>query len=263
METANADLVPTAIRCMEKNLAIHMDKPGGESLEPFVRLRKSCEEKKLPFQIGYVFRCNPAFQWCIKAVRQGWLGEILEVEGSMNHNYGGDAYQHYLGHFAGGIMYNLGGHLIDVIVAMLGEPKRVFSFLKSAPGWHESIKNNCLAILEYPHATVTLRACSLDPDGLVHRRFRIVGTKGTVELCPLERFDGEPLRMRVTLLEGNEKYPKGTHILDFGVIHDRYAAQLLELSRMVNGEMVNPYGCEHDILVHKVLLAAAGYIKWI
>jgi len=262
VETANADLVPTAIRCMERNLAIHMDKPGGESLEPFARLRKTCEERNLPFQMGYMFRANPALQWCVKAVRRGWLGEILEVQGSMSHNYGGDAYQDYLGRFAGGIMYNLGCHLIDLAVTMLGEPEQVVPFLKSAPGWPETVKNNCLAILEYPRATVTLRVCSLDPDGLVRRRFRVAGTKGAAELCPLERFDGQPLRMRLTLLEGNEDYPAGTHTVDFGVIRDRYAAHLLELARMINGETANPYGCEHDILVQKVLLAAAGYTKW-
>ena len=262
VETPNADLVPTAIRCMERNLAMHMDKPGGESLEPFARLRKGCEERKLPFQMGYMFRGNPALQWCIKAVRRGWLGEIFEVQGSMSHNYGGDAYQDYLCQFAGGIMYNLGCHLVDLVVSMLGEPEQVVPFLKSAPGCHEAVKNNGLAILEYPRATATLRGCSMDPDGLARRRFRVCGTRGAAELCPPERFDGQPLRMRLTLLEGNEDYPEGTHTVDFGVIRDRYAVQLLDLAGMINGEMANPYSCEHDILVQKVMLAAAGYAPW-
>ena len=82
VETPNLDLVPAALRCMERNLAIHMDKPGGEDLELFALLRKGCEERKLPFQMGYMFRGNPAMQWCLKAVHNGWLGEIFEVQGS-------------------------------------------------------------------------------------------------------------------------------------------------------------------------------------
>jgi predicted dehydrogenase len=262
VETPNLDLVPVAMRCMERGLAMHMDKPGGENLELFARLRKSCEERKLPFQMGYMFRNNPAMQWCLKAVCSGWLGEIFEVQGSMSHNYGGDVYQEYLGNFAGGIMFNLGCHLIDLIITMLGRPEKITPFLKSAPGWPDSVKNNCLTIMEYPNCTVTLRACSLETDGIARRRFKICGTKGSVELCPLERFDGQPLLMDLFLKEAIPGYVAGAHTVDFGIIRDRYEAQLLELAKIINGEMENPYTYEHDYLVQEVLLAAAGYTKW-
>ena len=262
VETPNADLVPTAIRCMERNLAMHMDKPGGENLKLFGRLRKGCEERGLPFQMGYMFRNNPAIRLCLKAVRGKWLGDVFEVQAGMSHNYGGEAYQQYLANFKGGIMFNLGCHLIDFIIAMLGRPEKITPFLKSAPGLPDSVKNNCLTIMEYPHATVTLRAASLEVDGLNHRRLKLCGTKGTIELSPLERFDGQPLQMRLTLLEGNEKYAAGTHAVDLGIKLDRYQDQLLELARIINGEMANPYTYEHDYLVQEALLAAAGYTKW-
>jgi len=262
VETPNSDLVPTALRCMERNLAMHMDKPGGEDLEAFCELRKGCEDRKLPFQMGYMFRNNPAIQFSQKAVREGWLGEVFEIQASMSHNYGGAAYQAYLGEFEGGIMFNLGCHLIDVIVPMLGRPERVVPFLKSAPGFLDTIKNNALAIMEYPHATVTIRACSVEVDGLANRRLKICGTKGTIDLCPLERFDGRPLLMRLSLLEGNAEYAAGTHTVDFGIKRDRYDDQLLELAKTVNGEMDNPYGYEHDVLVQELLLACAGYREW-
>ncbi len=262
VETPNLDLVPTALRCMEQNLAMHMDKPGGEDLELFGKLLEGCKAKKLPFQMGYMFRGNPAMKWCLKAVSKGWLGEIFEVQGSMSHNYGGNAYQEYIGKFQGGIMFNLGCHLIDFIVAMLGRPEKITPFLKSAPGYPEKIKNNCLTIMEYPHATVTLRACSLEADGVNRRRFKLCGTKGSVELCPLERFDGQPLQMQLTLLEGNEEYEAGAHIVDFGLQRDRYEEQLLELAKIINGEMENPYTYKHDYLVQEVVLAASGYTNW-
>ncbi|MDY0040178.1 MAG: Gfo/Idh/MocA family oxidoreductase [Desulforhabdus sp.] len=262
VETPNLDLVPTALRCMERNLAMHMDKPGGEDLDFFSRLRKGCEERKLPFQMGYMFRNNPAMQWCLKAVRQGWLGKIFEVQGSMSHNYGGEAYQEYIGKFKGGIMFNLGCHWFDLIIAMVGRPESITPFLKSAPGFPDHIKNNCLTILGYPNATVKIQVCSLEIDGFNRRRFKVCGTKGSVELCPLERFDGQPLEMRLALLEGNEEYAAGTHIVDFGIKHDRYKDQLLELAKIINGEMENPYTYEHDYLVQEVLLAASGYTEW-
>ncbi|HCE46922.1 MAG TPA: gfo/Idh/MocA family oxidoreductase [Lentisphaeria bacterium] len=262
VETPNADLVPTAIRCMERGLAMHMDKPGGEELELFGRLRKGCEDRRLPFQMGYMFRSNPAIQFSQRIVREGWLGEIFEIQANMSHNYGGDAYQTYLGEFKGGIMFNLGCHLIDFIIPMLGRPEKIEPFLKSAPGFPDTIRNNCVAILEYPHATVTLRACSLEVEGLSNRRLKICGTKGTIELCPMERFDGQPLQMNLMLKEAIPDYAAGTHTVDFGIKRDRYADQLFELAKTINGEMENPYGYEHDYLVQETLLAASGYTKW-
>ncbi|MEI8246512.1 MAG: Gfo/Idh/MocA family oxidoreductase [Lentisphaerota bacterium] len=262
VEVPNTDLVPAALRCMERGLAMHMDKPGGEDLKLFGKLLDGCKSRNLPFQMGYMFRNNPAMQLCRKAIEQGWLGDIFEVQAGMSHNYGGDEYQEYMGKFPGGIMFNLGCHLIDLIISMLGRPARITPFLKSTPGLPDAIKNNCLTIMEYPCATVTLRACSREVDGLNRRRFKVCGAKGSVELCPLERFDGQPLQMRLTLLDGNEEYAAGTHIVDFGVKLDRYEEQMLELAKIINGEMMNPYTYEHDYLVQEVVLAAAGYTTW-
>mgnify|MGYP000970672626 CR=1 FL=1 len=262
VEVPNNDLVPTAIRCMEHNLAMHMDKPAGENLELFGKLLSGCRERNLPFQMGYMFRNNRAIQFCIQAVRENRLGDIFEVRANMSHNYGGEPYQEYLAKFKGGIMFNLGCHLIDFIVAMFGRPEKITPFLKSTAGVANDSKNNCQAILEYPHTLVTLYACSKEVDGLHRRHLKICGTKGTIELSPLERFDGKPLQMRLTLLEDNEDYSAGTHTVDFGVTEDRYEDQLLELAKIINGEIKNPYTYEHDYLVQEVLLAAAGYTQW-
>jgi len=238
VETPNNDLVPTAIRCMEHNLAIHMDKPAGEDLRLFKKLLEGCKERNLPFQMGYVFRNNLAIQFCLKAVRKNWLGNIFEVEATMSHDYGGKDYQDYLGNFKGGIMFNLGCHLIDFIITMFGKPQKITPFLKS------------------------MYACDLEVNGIARRRLKICGTKGTIELSPLERFDGKPLQLLLTLREGNEEYSAGTHIVNCGVKYDRYQDQLLELAKIINGEMENPYTYEHEYLVHEVVLAASGYIKW-
>lgn len=262
VETPNLDLVPTAIRCMERGLAMHLDKPGGDDLVLFGRLLEGCRERNVPLQMGYMFRNNPAMQLCRRAVREGWLGEVFEFHAGMSHDYGGNEYQKYLANFKGGILFNLGGHLIDLVVSMLGRPECVTSFLKSAPGSPENSMSNGLAVLEYRHAHVLLHACSREVDGLLHRRLKVCGTGGTVELCPLERFDGEPLTMRLTLGEDNEEYAAGTHFVDFGVQRDRYRAQILELARVINGEIENPYTYEHDLVVQEVLLAASGYSEW-
>lgn len=262
VEVPNNELVPVALRCMERNLAMHMDKPGGEDLTLYKTLLDGCKERNLPFQMGFMFRGNPAFQFCIAAIRNKLIGEVFELEADMNHCYGGEPYQEYIGKFAGGIMYNLGCHLIDFVAAALGRPENVTPFLKSAPGYPAAIRNNCMAVLEYPHAIVTLRSCSKDIANTDGRRMKIVGTNGSIAFNPLERFDGKPVELSLNLAAAAGEFPAGKHTLRFPPQADRYEAQLLELARIIRGEIQNPYSYEHDCLVHEVTLAAAGYNHW-
>ncbi|MHC4178298.1 MAG: Gfo/Idh/MocA family protein, partial [Planctomycetota bacterium] len=79
VETAVRDLVPTAARCVAAGKHLHLDKPAGASLAPLKALLEEASRKGLTVQMGYMFRNNSAFQFCFKAVRQGWLGEVFEL----------------------------------------------------------------------------------------------------------------------------------------------------------------------------------------
>lgn len=261
VETSNAELVNTALRCMKHNLAMHMDKPGGDDLALFGELLQGCRERNLPFQMGYMFRNNPAFQFSLKAVQKGWLGDVLEVRADMSHDYGGAAYDQYLGSYKGGMVYVLICHHIDFIVSMLGRPQHVSSLLKSTPGTVNEAENNCLVVLEYPNTIVSLSAFGLEHKSGKKRYLEIYGSKGTIRLSPLERFN-KPMELELTLFEGNEEYSAGTHTVDLGIMQDRYEDQFRELAKIIRGEMENPYTFEHDYLTQEVIMAASGYIKW-
>jgi len=262
VEVPNLDLVPMAMRCVEHGVAMHLDKPAGEELGPYAKLLDECRKRGVPLQMGYMFRGNPAFQYCLRAIREGVLGEIISIEADMNHCYGGEEYQKYIAHFRGGIMFNLGCHLIDFVVAALGRPTAVTGFLRSAPGDPPETKNRSLAVLEYPEALVTLRASARAGGGDPGRLMRIIGTKGSFTFSPVERFDGKPVEIEARFTQGSGSFPAGTHRLSFPVQKDRYVAQLTELGKIVRGEMANPYTYDHDLLVHEVTLAAANYIEW-
>ena len=261
VEPANADLVPTAMRCMERNLAMHMDKPGGEDLALFKKLLDGCKEKNLPFQMGYMFRNNPAVQFIQKVLREGWLGDVFEIQADMHHSYGNKKYQKYLSSYNGGTCFNLLCHHIDWITQVLGRPVNVTPFLRSTPVSESGGKNNCMTVLEYPHTFVTLRSCGQARSGINNRCIYVAGTNGSMELCPIERF-GTPYHLNMKLHKGVEKYKAGSHKVEFTITQGRYGEQILELAKIIRGEMKNPYTYEHDYLAQEVLLAAAGNIKW-
>ena len=262
VEVPNNDLVPTAMRCMEKGIAMHMDKPAGETLEPYRELLEGCKKRNVPFQMGYMFRGNPAFQFCIRAVREKLIGEVFEFQADMNHCYLGAGYREFIGKFPGGLMHNLGSHLIDFAVAAMGRPEKVTPFLRSAPGFPDALHNNCMAVLEYPHAFAVLRSCSESAGNTGARAVRIAGTRGTIGFSPVERFDGKGVEIELVLREDSGLFPKGTHTLRFAPQRDRYEVQLEELARVIRGETAPAYSYDHDLLVHEVTLAASGYIGW-
>ena len=259
VEVTNDDLIEVGMKCAEHGLPMHLDKPCGQTLAPFVRLVELCRRKNLPLQIGYMFRVNPAIRFAQKAVKDGWLGDIVSIEADMNHNYGGKPYPHYIATFKGGVLYNLGCHLVDFILPMMpGMPTRAHPVLLSAPGDPEGPKTNCVSVIEWPHATVTIRSCS--QSACSKRWLRVSGTKGTIDLAPIERFDGKPTTLELRLKHDVPGYAKGTHIVDCGVQKDRYAEQLLELAKIVRGEIPNPDLYDHDIAVHRVTLMACGML---
>lgn len=263
IETNMPELVATATRCAERGLHLRLDKPAGERSAPFRSLLGICREQGLALQMAYMYRTNPAIRFCFKALRDGWLGELFEVHAVMSR-WDDDRYRQFLADYLGGAMYNFGSHLIDLVVALLGRPDQVHSFLKQTRD--DGLHDNGLAVLEYRRATATVRTAIVEVDGMKHRRLILCGTQGTAEVYPLEqpgnRYHTDPLHVRLTLQEDNEEYPAGTHQVDVGVLGGRYDAQLIELAEVIRGEREPAFGYDHDELVHEVILAAAGYEPW-
>lgn len=264
VEVPNLDLVPVAVKCMEKNIPMHMDKPGSPDLDAYKKLLDGCAAKELPFQMGFMLRGNPALNKIRELVEKGVLGTVLELEMNMSHGNYGEVYQRYVATLPGGAMYNLGCHDIDFIVSLLGVPEKVTSFSKKTyPAVPEAL-NNTMAVLEYEKAIASVRVDVMKGRGQRYRRLHIGGTNGIFELMPVERFDGKELTAILDLEEACCGFSRGINTLSFGIQTDRYADLLEEFAKVIRGEIKSPYTYQHDLNTHKVVLGAAGlrpYIK--
>ena len=260
VETDVRDLVPTAARCIKADVHLHLDKPGGESLAPFKELLDEAGQRNLTVQMGYMYRNNPAVQFCQRAVREGWLGQVFEVHGVMSKQQP-LAYRQWLSQFRGGTMYIFGCHLIDVVVSMLGKPDRVTPFQRQTQ-LEVKLHDNGLAVLEYPRATATIRTAALEVQGYQRRQLVVCGDEGTIDIRPLETFDmrpSPPLKLRLALSKPRDSYKKGYQEVVFPPMPGRYDEQLLELARIVRGEIANPYPLAHELMVQETLLAAIDH----
>lgn len=70
--------------------------------------------------MGYMFRYNPAVVLLRDFLKRGWLGDVFEVHTVMSKVVD-PASRRELAKFPGGIMFELGCHIIDLVVGVLGK----------------------------------------------------------------------------------------------------------------------------------------------
>jgi predicted dehydrogenase len=251
VETAVGDSCATALRALQAGKHVHLDKPGALDHGAFVQMRREAETRGLTVQMGYMLRYNPAFQLLFEAHRKGWLGEILEIDAMMG-KLADPATRRAIGALPGGGMFELACHVIDAVLALLGKPAEVHAFHPSIRA-EDGVRDNQLAVLTYPKATVTIRCNHADPFGNPRRRFQVAGTQGAMEILPLESG-------KATLWLSKECGPwkKGVQSLELSPPKGRYDEEFVDLARVLRGEKQLEWTAEHDIAVHETVLRASG-----
>jgi predicted dehydrogenase len=252
VETLIRDLVPTAARCIAAGKHIHLDKPGGETLPPFKALLDDAARRKLTVQMGYMFRYNPAFQLCFQLVREGALGEVFSIDTTMSKLLG-KAEREPMLPYRGGSIFELGGHIIDAVVNILGRPQKVTPFSRSNSALNDGWADNQLAVLEYPRATVTVRSAMVEVEGGPRRQFVGCGTRGTFDIRPLE-----PPAARLALDAARGDFKRGYQEVKFPKTGGRYDGDFAEFAQVVRGEKAFPFSAAHDLAVQETLLLASG-----
>jgi len=252
VETEVKELVPTAARCIAAGKHLHLDKPAGESLPALRRLLDDANARKLTVQMGYMLRYNPAIELCRKLIREGALGEIFSIEAAFG-KIQGDAERRALAPYRGGAMFELGCHVIDSAVAILGRPEKVTPFARSSSPLRDGFADNQLAVLEYPKATAVVRVALIEHDGGARRQFVVCGTKGTMEIRPIEHPEA-----RLTLSTAHGEYKAGRQTLTFPKGRGRYDGDFADLAKVIRGEKALEFTLAHDLAVHETILRASG-----
>jgi predicted dehydrogenase len=257
VETEERVCIPPALRCIQAGKHIHLDKPCGESLPQLKQLLDEAKARSLTVQVGYMYRNNPAIQFCIKAVKEGLIGNVFDLDTAMGR-YDGEGYRNLIGDYKGGIAYILACHLIDIVVSLMGAPENITPYLRQTRG--DGVLDNCLAVFEFSNDRLaTVRTSITEAKGFERRRLKVMGDKGSIIIQPIEsRGNMSGGVLKLALEEDRGGYKKGTQIVDMPPLKDRYEDQWREFAAVLNGEMVNPYTYEHDYAVHKCHLEACG-----
>ncbi|MDR0336447.1 MAG: Gfo/Idh/MocA family oxidoreductase [Planctomycetaceae bacterium] len=257
VETEEHSLLPAALRCIRAGKHIHLDKPAGESLPEFKQLLDEAKAKNLTVQMGYMYRNNPAIQFCIKSVKDGLLGTVFDIDAVMSR-YDGNQFRQILKGFKGGTAYIFICHLIDLVVTLLGEPEKIHPFPRCTR--NDGLVDNMVTVFEYPNGCIaTLRTSVTEVEGFQRRHLTVCGDKGTIIIQPLETAGNISNGvLRLALNEDRNGFKKGYQTVPMPTAKNRYEDQWSEFAQILRGEIVNPYSYEHDFIVQKCLLETCG-----
>lgn len=251
VETEVRDLLSTAEACVTAGKHIHLDKPAGESLSHFKRVLEIARSKRILVQMGYMFRYNPGVVMLHEFLKQGWLGEIFEVQTLMSKVVPpGDRLK--LAEYPGGIMFELACHVVDLVIGLLGAPTKITPFSQHVSSIADGLLDSQLAVFEYPKALASVRGIAVEIDGGSRRHLTVCGTEGTFHIQPLDNPS-----VRVALSKPRGKYKAGYQDIALPK-YTRYVDDAADMARILRGEAENRFPYAHDLAVQTALLTASG-----
>jgi predicted dehydrogenase len=261
VEGFELDLVSYAQACVDRGIHVHIDKPAGNDIAAFERLLKDAKSKDLVVQMAYMYRYNPAVRYALEQVKQGVLGEIYQVDAIMNieHPLGK---RKWLGQFDAGIMFFLGCHMVDLIYLFQGIPNDIHPYNKSTGFDGLSVIDHGCAVFEYDNGISVARSTSTEVNGFGRRQLVICGSKGTIEIYPLETGDNRRIsEITMSLARDTSAKPYSNNkrqVVEISRVSGRYDSMMLEFAACVRGECRNPFDYDHELQVQKLILAACG-----
>lgn len=241
---------------LERGLPLLLEKPAGTDLNEFRRLVEIARSRNIPLQMAYLFRWMPAMRALVQRTRGGDLGRIYHFRGRLPKELSGYAeYAATLGEYPGGIFFEMAGHLVDLMVTLLGPPRKVTPFLAHHhTAGPQSFIDNGLAVFEFDHALATIDITSQEvvPD---ERRIEVFGTGGAAIIPHLGsgHLANNPVQhLRYAAAGATHWEMEEFHLTPLQI------ADLREFAAVICGAKQPEYSLDHDQCVQETLLTASG-----
>lgn len=260
VETEEENLTKYALLAAEKGLPIHMDKPGGLDAAAFEKLIDTVKTNKTVFHIGYMYRYNKSIMEAVRKAKSGELGEVYCAEAHMDCWHNAEKRQ-WLSRFPGGMMFYLGCHLIDLILQIMGEPQEIIPMNQSTGIDGVTGEDYGFVVFKYKSGVSFAKTCAKELGGFARRQLVICGSKGTIELRPLEEYNSDEHICDGNLFTGvsytdDEKGTDWSYSAPVikSTPANRYDGMMSGFAKMVCGEMKNPFDYDYELKLYKILL---------
>ncbi|MFO0968646.1 MAG: Gfo/Idh/MocA family oxidoreductase [Gemmataceae bacterium] len=241
---------------IERDLPVMLEKPAGDNLDDYRRLMDQAQRKHLHVQMIYLFRYMAAMLDLIRRARKNEFGRIYEFRARLPKDL--REYKRFvgeLGRYKGGMFFEMAGHVVDLMITLLGPPRQITPFMAhhhtEGP---ESYIDNGVAIFGYPGAwgIIEVPALEVAPHS---RRIEVYGTAGAAVIPHLGsgHLKNKNLQPIETCRAGAEEWQR--HDLEARTLQ---ISDLREFAAVVGRKKAPDYTPEHDLAVQETLLRASG-----
>lgn len=261
IEGRNDESLLMAHQAIEAGKHLWYDKPGGDDWPGFQSLMAKAKAQGLLVQMGYMFRYQPGFQQLDTWLKGGVLGQVTSLRAHMSTHIpvgdgatGSPTSRTGISRHQGGIFYDLGGHMLDQVVWLLGRPSRVTSFLRNdATPSVPAFMDNTLVVLEYERSIAFIDISAMEPRPMA-RRFEVYGTLGSAILEPFDPCQ----TIRLCIDQPGHGFATGEHLIHPPIVNrqDMYDRELVAFLATINGDRAPDRPAEHELTVQETLLRA-------
>lgn len=242
---------------LERGLPVMLEKPAGCDLTEYRQVTALAADRGLRVQMIYLFRYMTAVLELLHLARSGALGDIYQFRARIPKNIA--EYDHHRTEFmpyAGGIWFEMAGHLLDLMVRILGQPHRATVRLGQHHPAAEGFEDSAVGLFEYDHAFGIIETPTLEavPD---QRRIEVYGTRGAAILPHLGtgHLPNDPTQPLDVYLAETGRWERRE--LPRAVLQ---LTDLREFERVVRQGAEPDYSAAHDAIVQELLLATSGAV---
>ena len=178
--TPNRTHAPLAMAALEAGLPVVVDKPIAPTAAEAKRLVEESQRRKLLLTVYHNRRFDGDFRTVARLVRDGTLGRVHRFESRFERwrpDFKGGWRERGAPVEAGGLLYDLGSHLIDQALVLFGPAKSVYAEIDARRAGAEVDDDSFVAITHANGARSHLWMSVLAADRAP--RFRVFGDKGT------------------------------------------------------------------------------------
>ncbi len=242
-----------AERALEADKHVLLEKPAGVNMAQLQRLHAMARRKGLHLQMAYMWRYNPAIAEMIRLSRAGALGDLFYFRGhipkAMSYH---DRLVEELDRYKGSLYFEMAGHLVDIMVTLMGRPRQVNSTLARHYGERKHVDNAVVVHVFDDDGLGTIDTASMHVEGGLTRRIEVYGTAGTAIHTPIGSNN-----LALSLEQPFEQYAAGWQESTVPAPPGPLSL-LTELAACISGAKEPDYTLEHDMAVHRTLFAGCG-----
>lgn len=242
-----------AERALAADKHVLLEKPAGVDMAQLERLHGMARRKGLHLQMAYMWRYNPAIAEMIRLRRTGALGDPFYFRGHIPKPMAYHArLVEELDRYKGSLYFEMAGHLVDIMVTFMGEPRQVDTTFGQFYGERKHV-DNAVAVHRFDGGGLgTIDTASMHVESGLTRRIELYGTQGTAIHTPI----GSNI-LSLSLADSVGGYTAGWQEVTVPAPPGP-PSLLTELAACIYGAKEPDYSLDHDMAVQRTLFAGCG-----